>query len=243
MKFFIPHKLSIGDITNLSDKDSLFLMNSTDLKEEDLIEVETLKAVFLARITFIDQASVEVEILKLLGEKFADITDDLIIVQAICSEGKFALIAEKMVELQVSQLTPIETEYSQIDLKEYNRKSQRFEQVIKEAAIQSRNSSPTLLNNAQRLEDFIKEMSSKYSNHKHICLGTENVERLALTEILKQDDKYVFLIGPERGWSDKELDLIRRNGFIFASIGDIIMRTETAPMAVASIVNFVKGKY
>ena len=38
----------------------------------------------------------------------------------------------------------------------------------------------------------------------------------------------VLAIGSERGWTDAELDLLAARGFSFASLGDRILKTETA---------------
>ncbi|MDR0998457.1 MAG: RsmE family RNA methyltransferase [Treponema sp.] len=40
-------------------------------------------------------------------------------------------------------------------------------------------------------------------------------------------------IGPERGWSDRERDLLEKAGFLRLSLGKRAMRTETACVAAA----------
>ena len=50
-RFFIKHKLSIGDVTHLSDSDSEFVINNLKLKPENFIEVETYESIFLGVIT------------------------------------------------------------------------------------------------------------------------------------------------------------------------------------------------
>ena len=39
---------------------------------------------------------------------------------------------------------------------------------------------------------------------------------------------YTLAVGSERGWTDRELDALAASGFRFASLGDRILRTETA---------------
>ncbi len=46
-------------------------------------------------------------------------------------------------------------------------------------------------------------------------------------------------IGPERGWVDSEIDLLKSNGFQFLSLGDTILRTETACTAAVSVINYI----
>lgn len=45
----------------------------------------------------------------------------------------------------------------------------------------------------------------------------------------------VLAIGSERGWTQAELDLLASRGFAFASLGDRILKTETAAVAAVSV--------
>lgn len=49
------------------------------------------------------------------------------------------------------------------------------------------------------------------------------------------DDPLVLAIGSERGWTPAELDLLARRGFGFASLGNRILKTETAAVAAVSV--------
>ncbi|MCL2127845.1 MAG: RsmE family RNA methyltransferase, partial [Treponema sp.] len=43
----------------------------------------------------------------------------------------------------------------------------------------------------------------------------------------------ILAIGPERGWSDRERDLLEEAGFLRLSLGSRALRTETACVAAA----------
>ncbi|MGC2267583.1 MAG: RsmE family RNA methyltransferase, partial [Candidatus Acidiferrales bacterium] len=45
-------------------------------------------------------------------------------------------------------------------------------------------------------------------------------------------------IGPEGGWTDGELSLARAADFVEASLGHLVLRTETAVLASLAILNF-----
>jgi 16S rRNA (uracil1498-N3)-methyltransferase len=51
--------------------------------------------------------------------------------------------------------------------------------------------------------------------------------------------KASLAIGPEGGWTDDELASARSCGFQEASLGQLILRTETAVVAALSSLNFV----
>lgn len=245
MKFFVPHKLKVGDITNLSDKDSRFIIDSQKLKEEDVIEIETLQKVFLAQITFIDTASVEIEILKVVSEKAIEREENIVLLQSTLTEGKFSLLLEKCVELGVDRLIPLETEFSLISTKDFNKLYKKWSSVIKDASEQSRNNAPTILERVHSLKEFESQLG-EYKNYLKICFTTENSQPQKLSHILHNllpNQKVIMAIGPERGWEHNELKNFKKAQFQFASMGDIILRTETAGIAAASIINFAKKVY
>ena len=54
----------------------------------------------------------------------------------------------------------------------------------------------------------------------------------------KNCDKISLVIGPEGGLTEKEEDDLNKLGFISTSLGNRIMRVETVPMFVLSIINY-----
>jgi 16S rRNA (uracil1498-N3)-methyltransferase len=46
----------------------------------------------------------------------------------------------------------------------------------------------------------------------------------------------LVLIGPEGDFSDEEIELAKKNGFIPVSLGDLVLRVETAAVSVASFI-------
>jgi len=50
--------------------------------------------------------------------------------------------------------------------------------------------------------------------------------------------KAVLAIGPEGGWTDSEFEAARTAGFQEASLGRLILRTETAVIAALASINY-----
>src|SRR5437773_316940 len=48
----------------------------------------------------------------------------------------------------------------------------------------------------------------------------------------------IIAVGPEGGWTDKEFDAARSCGFLEASLGRLILRTETAVVAALASLNY-----
>ena len=53
----------------------------------------------------------------------------------------------------------------------------------------------------------------------------------------------VLALGPERGWSAKERDLLRARGFALAHLGSRVLRTETAVVAAVTLVKASLGLF
>jgi 16S rRNA (uracil1498-N3)-methyltransferase len=51
----------------------------------------------------------------------------------------------------------------------------------------------------------------------------------------------VIAIGPEGGWTDKELESADQSGFRQVSLGKLILRTETAVIAALASLNYALG--
>jgi 16S rRNA (uracil1498-N3)-methyltransferase len=47
-----------------------------------------------------------------------------------------------------------------------------------------------------------------------------------------------FLVGPEGGWTDAELDAAHKKGFALVGLGDGILRTETAAIVGAALIRY-----
>ncbi len=77
------------------------------------------------------------------------------------------------------------------------------------------------------LEDDLKSVLNKYSWAGKVVLdvGEGNPSLAAIEELPTPS---VLAIGPERGWSEAERGLFRANGFQFYSLGNRILRSETA---------------
>ncbi len=69
---------------------------------------------------------------------------------------------------------------------------------------------------------------------------------MSLGDYLKKNENapqpYVAAIGSERGWTDRERDLLERKGFIRCGMGQRILRTETAVTVAGALILDAMGK-
>ncbi len=97
---------------------------------------------------------------------------------------------------------------------------------------------------------ILPEIQKLYSLYKGIDQVDSDTDRLALDNMeaeasLKEykpvKSSSCLAIGPERGWSDRERDMLRERGFTVYSLGNRVLRTETACHMGLSLVQAAKG--
>jgi len=140
---------------------------------------------------------------------------------AILKKENFELVCQKTTEIGVKKIIPLITEHTV----KLNFKKERILKIIKEAAEQSgRLIIPEFLE-IQKFEDVVSNLKNNGLN----LFFDPNGEKLKNfeKEILNHKLINVF-IGPEGGWSEKEINLAKENGFLIANLGNFTLRAETA---------------
>ena len=237
-KYYIPHKLKIGDITHLSDNDSEMIISQDKLHEQDLIEIETYDKIFIAQITYIEKGSIEIEILEEKEEKVTKENMGITIIQSLSNDSKFNYFLEKSVEIGIGRIIPIESQYSLKTKKRAVKNKGLWKKIVRDATEQSRNPNPTIVENPIGISE-LKEIQ----NSIKICLTTENVNSKYLNDYLKDKDitkNIVIAIGPEKGWSSSDIKIFKKLNFDFIKLKGNILRTETTGLIIASIIKYLK---
>lgn len=173
--------------------------------------------------------------------------------QGIAKGDKMDFIVQKTTELGISTIIPLITERSQI---RHTHKTERWKKIALSASQQSGRHKIPDIEEPVSLEEFfsryITPLAKGYiENIKGVNL--ESTGKIIFSEeYMKRNLKEIIngfrgvrdislLIGPEGGFSKKEVDKAVENGFIEASLGPRILRTETAPVAALSIIQYELG--
>jgi 16S rRNA (uracil1498-N3)-methyltransferase len=239
-KFFLRHKISVGDITHLSDSDSELVISQSKLKIEDLVEVETYEETFLAQITDISGNSVEIEILEELGKRENAYIPSVTIIQSLSNDSKFNYFLEKSVEIGIEKIIPVETRYSLKTKSKAIKDYGMWNKIVRDATEQSRNIFPTIIEKPISIKQLLGYNFE--NNSLKICLATENVDYKYLKDIDFRDKPVYIAIGPEKGWSSSDIDIFKELKFSFVKLNGNILRTETAGLVIGSIIKYIKGE-
>ena len=140
---------------------------------------------------------------------------------------------EKCTELNVSTIVPVIARRTEKHLAlAAEKRVERWRRIAREASEQSRRLSPPEIAAPMKLADALTAGSA-------LRLVLAEIEReAALIEVLRSHpgiESLTLAIGPEGGWTPEELQSFATSQWIPVSLGDTILRAETAAIAALAI--------
>ena len=190
--------------------------------------------VYLAQIEKVSRDRVEFTLLEEIPSHQPKLSATLLL--AVVKFDMFEWALEKATELGVATIIPLAAERSEKGLlAAASKRSERWQKLLLEASQQSRRTRVPVLETVTKPEpafaaskSLLKLFLSEKPDAPHL--------RTLLTG--KQSASVTFAIGPEGGWSDSEITSAQVAGFAPASLGKLILRTETAVVAALASVNY-----
>jgi len=159
----------------------------------------------------------------------------------------FETILEKSVELGVKTITPMLSDYSFIKSasKISSTKWQRWQKIIISATRQTGRGDLMQLRSVDSLEQILKKF-----NLDPQAMGLfpyEGRSAQTIAQALERLNSHEFseiwcFIGSEGGFSEKEVELFGENGLKPATLGEQVLRVETACLALSSIIKYHAGQ-
>ncbi len=136
---------------------------------------------------------------------------------------RYEWFLEKATEFGISEITPLLCDRSE----RKTIKIDRLEKIVQSAMKQSLQSYLPMLNEAMSFSQFILENRPGLNLIAH-C---EDQQKNSLKDVVKNQSTVTVLIGPEGDFSEKEIELALKNGYLAVSLGNTRLRTETAAIA------------
>ena len=166
-----------------------------------------------------------------------DKTIGLTVAVGLVQEQKMDLILQKLTELGVETIIPLKTERSIVKLDDarFAKKLVRWQMICKEASEQSKRNSIPIVSYLHKIDDL-----KNLSGVKLVCSTTEKDKNLHFfLQSHNKCDKIILAVGPEGGFDNDEEEQFVKNGFAKVSLGKRIMRVETVPIFLLSILNYL----
>jgi 16S rRNA (uracil1498-N3)-methyltransferase len=138
---------------------------------------------------------------------------------------------EKCTELGASRIIPVIARRTDTHLATAaEKRADRWRRIALQAAEQSRRVHPPEIGAPMKL----KEAATMASSMRIVLAESE--QETPLRDVLSSGaDEIVLAIGPEGGWTEDELQLFQKAGWVSATLGRTILRSETAAIAATAI--------
>lgn len=240
-RFFIEPAAISGDLAVLAGPEARHLRTVLRLTPgEAIILFDGRGTIYQARINQVNKDQV---VCAILATHTAEATGPTLhLGQALLMAKKMDLVVQKATELGVAAIHPFTVSRCTAEGDSSARQS-RWQRIAFEACKQSGRPAPPEISRPTDLAGLLSRESSQTMK----LLFYEEEETTGLAEIFQArqeqplHDSLIFLVGPESGFARDEVDRAKAAGFIPVTLGERVVRAETASIAATAILQFLLG--
>jgi 16S rRNA (uracil1498-N3)-methyltransferase len=170
----------------------------------------------------------------------AELGGRVTLAQGLPSGDKMDWVVEKAVELGAARVCPIAAQRSVLQLSgaRLDKRVAHWQRIAQSAAEQCGRNRLMAVDAPRTLEDWLAEPADGL---RVLCHPEADTDLAGLVRSMPAGQAITLLVGPEGGWSDKELDAARKAGVQAVRFGPRVLRTETAGLALMSAVSALRG--
>ncbi|MDH3975692.1 MAG: 16S rRNA (uracil(1498)-N(3))-methyltransferase [Deltaproteobacteria bacterium] len=237
-------KMKAGAEVRLTGEESKYVARVLRLKEEDRVILSSLDSLeYHCIIKAIEKKSVLLTV-DSVDEPNRESPLEIILCQALPKSKKMDLIVQKATELGVKGFIPFVSSraISRPDSREGREKIKRWEKLALEAARQCGRTFIPPIDEVISIDELFIKLSQIDDKDVLKIIPWESEDKQGLKELSEKSFKKAFLlIGPEGGFSPEEVEKAKNAGFIPLTLGNRLLRTETAGFAVISMMQYIWG--
>ena len=240
IRFFLPKPLAANSTVELTDDAAHHAQNVLRMKQGDTLTIFNGEGgEYDAVIESVSKKAVSVQLNAYRAiDRESPLRTHLAI--GISKGERFEHVLQKATELGISEITPIVSERTEVRLshERQDKVLQRWQKIIINTCEQSyRNRLPQLNSPVE----FSTLLGKEGSERKIILHPPQDNSQQTMLDKNNKPKSVCLLVGPEGGFSDSEVALATRHHFTPLALGPRILRTETAPLAALSLLQFVWG--
>lgn len=237
---FVKTNFNIGDFVEIAGDEASHIQRVLRLSVGD--EIELFNGSHTVASAVIQSVSKQNTVVKITNtfESLAEPDVKVVLFQGIAKEAKMDYIIQKATELGVSEIVPVETEFSVVKVKDSVKKTERWQKIAFEAAKQCKRASVPVVNKPVNFNEAINLLKQN-----DIYFAAYECEKDGSLKALLGDKKVKsagYIIGPEGGFSSKEAEMFKGENIPLVTLGKRILRTETAATATLGILMFCFGE-
>ncbi|MGI6709923.1 MAG: RsmE family RNA methyltransferase [Bacilli bacterium] len=236
-RYFINEEDFFETHAYIKGQDVHHIRNVMRMKENDYINIVLNSKEYNSKIERIEKDLVEVIIIKEI-ENDSELKTKITIAHGLVRKEKMDLVVKIISEIGVYAYYPVLMQRINVKFdrnKEF--KMDRYKTIAKEASELSNRTEITKIFQPISFDQLIGK-----SVFFDLCLvAYENETNYdAFKNILDEfkGKNILIVIGPEGGFDEKEVTVLKNNNFKFVSLGKRILSTVSAPIVAASILSF-----
>ena len=168
----------------------------------------------------------------------------IILADCLPKQNRFDNIIEKATELGVEKIEPLISDrtIARPNIQRTQAKLERWQRIAKEAAEQCARDTIPEIGNLRDLADWLKEITP-LDEDTLLLFCWESEQETTVREVLRNyknsnGKNIIVLIGPEGGFSEREVHAIKAAGGVSVTLGKRILKTDTAVISVLAMINY-----
>lgn len=230
--FFINSNVFENNFITISDKENYnHIVKSLRAKKgENILLIDENQIQYEGKIQEITSKSIKIEVTKSYKSNRC-LSYKLYLAQSPLRSDAQSLIIEKATELGADGVYPIYTDNCALKKSVIEQKISKWQKIMFEASKQCERAYIPKCFELTNLSDLIK-----LEKFDRILAFVERGADVNLKEYIQKNpiqknEKILVIIGPEGGFSEKEFEFFKKNNIIKLSLGDLILKAETAVIA------------
>jgi len=234
-RFFVDMPLSLG-LLQLPETSAHYISRVLRLNVGAAVQLfDGSGTEYRGELTDVGKKQVSV----MLREQFAGLPESNLRIhlgQGLSRGERMDWAIQKATELGVAEITPVVSERCEVRLNDEraDKRLAHWRQIAISACEQCGRSVVPIIHPPAPLQDWAR-LEAELKLVLHPVAGPLSAHQ--------PPAKLAFLIGPEGGLSDSEIELARGSGFQPARLGPRVLRTETAPVVALSIAQQLWGDF
>ena len=217
--------IEILDLSDINHVKNVFRKNIGDK-----LRAVDGKNEYFCKIEEIDEKHIKLKIIEKKEDRFSlNIKIDAGI--SILKGDKMDLTIQKLTELGINKIIPILANRCVVKL---DKKKDRWDNISKEALKQCQGVNPTIIDDIKKMNEL------EFEKYDLIIVPYESEKNIYIKEILKNKDKEIknilYIIGPEGGFENEEIELLKKREAKIISLGNRILRAETAAIVTGGVI-------
>jgi len=184
----------------------------------------------------------EVKVIELLEQK-VELPVSVTIAVGLSKGDKLDWIVQKATELGVSEIIPLSLTRNVVKWTgdKADKKIERLQKIAEEASEQSHRLKVPRVTSVMTLKELVNytsDFEQKLIAYEESAKVGESLQLVKSLQSLQENERVIFVFGPEGGIEEQEVALLEESGYIPCSLGPRILRAETAPLYALAAVSY-----